>query len=507
MMAPLRARLAATPPGYRLSIGRVLAVYAGLMAALLLAALDQTIVVTALPRIVTDLGGLNSYSWVVTAYLLAMTVTVPLYGKLGDVYGLRRMFIVAIVLFLAGTLLCGLARSMAELLAYRAVQGVGAGGLVPLALTAVASIVPPRERGRYQGLIGATFATAAIAGPTLGGVIVDGPGWRWIFFLSLPVGVAALAVVLVTLPRADARRECPVDWAGAALLAAGTSALLLGLIWGGREYAWASAEVVGALAAAAALLALLALVERRVREPILPFELLRVPAVAAAVLAIGLLGMAMLGTIVFVPLFVQEVLGTSATSAGVLVTPFMLGAVVASVLAGRYVSRTGRYRPPALLGCTVLLVGLLLIWRLGVHSTNADVIRDAAVTGVGLGLVMQLLILSVQNAVGSQVLGSATALVHFVRLIGGTLGVTVMGVIVSQGLPPATSGRTPIPERLPPALRERLADALEPAFLTAAGFGAALLAVVLVGFREMPLRRSLDDPVPAPAGGSRATAR
>src|SRR5438067_2032124 len=200
-MASLRARLAETPPGYRLPLGRVLAVYAGLMAALLLAALDQTIVVTALPRIVTDLGGLNSYSWVVTAYLLAMTVTVPLYGKLGDVYGLRRMFVVAIALFLAGTALCGLAGSMVELVLFRALQGAGAGGLVPLALTTVASVVPPRERGRYQGLIGGTFATAAVAGPTLGGLIVDGPGWRWIFFCSLPVGAAALAVVLMTLPR------------------------------------------------------------------------------------------------------------------------------------------------------------------------------------------------------------------------------------------------------------------------------------------------------------------
>lgn len=502
-MAPLRVRLARTPPGYRLSLGRVLAVYAGLMAALLLAALDQTVVVTALPQIVSDVGGLNSYAWVVTAYMLTLTVTVPLYGKLADVYGLRRLFVVAFALFLVGTLLCGIAGSMAELVVYRGIQGAGAGGLVPLALTTVASVVPPRERGRYQGLIGAAFATAAVAGPTLGGLVVDGPGWRWIFFGSLPVGVGALAVVLATLPD-DARRrtKARVDYVGAALLAAGTGAVLLGLIWGGREYAWTSAEVVAALGGGAAALALFAVVERRAPETILPFELLRRPAVAFALLAMGLLGMAMLGTVVFVPLFVQEVLGSSATSAGAVVTPFMLSAVVASILAGRFVSRTGRYRPPALLGSVVLLCGLLFVWRLGVDSTTAEVTRDAIVVGAGLGLVMQLLVLSVQNAVEARVLGSATALVHFVRLIGGTLGVTIMGVIVSQQLPAARPGAK-LPDPLPPFLQERLADALRPAFLTAAGFAAALLVVVFLGLREVPLRRSVEEPVSAePALGS-----
>jgi EmrB/QacA subfamily drug resistance transporter len=476
----------------------VLAVYAGLMAALLLAALDQTVVVTALPRIVSDLGGLDDYSWVVTAYMLALTVTVPLYGKLGDVYGLRRMLVGALALFLLGTILCGLAQGMVELVVFRAVQGAGAGGIVPLALTTVASAVPPRERGRYQGLIGAVFATAAVAGPTLGGIVVDGPGWRWIFFGSLPVGAAALALVAATLPPGLGRAPARIDYPGAVLLAAGSGAVLIGLVWGGREYAWSSAHVITALAAGVALLGVFALVERRVAEPILPFALLRHPVVGAAVAAIGLLGMAMLGAVVFVPLFVQEVLGRSATSAGLVVTPFMLSAVVASIAAGRFASRTGRYRPPALLGSALLLAGLLLVWRLGVDSTRSEVVRDAVVTGAGLGLMMQLLVLSVQNAVEARVLGAATALVHFVRLIGGTIGVTVMGVIVAQRLPAARPG-VRLPERLPPELRGRLADALQPAFLTAAGFAGVLLLVVVFGLREVPLRREVDDAVSVPA--------
>jgi EmrB/QacA subfamily drug resistance transporter len=493
----LRARLSVTPPGYRCSVGRVLAVYAALMAALLLAALDQTVVVTALPRIVSDLGGLDDYSWVVTAYMLALTVTVPLYGKLGDVYGLRRMLAASLVLFLAGTLLCGLASGIVELVAFRALQGAGAGGLVPLALTTIASVVPPRERGRYQGLMGAVFATAGVAGPTLGGFVVDGPGWRWIFFGSLPIGAAALALVLATLPADPQQERAPVDYTGAALLAAGSGAVLTGLVWGGREYAWSSLHVLVALAGGAALLGVFALVERRAVDPIMPFELLRDPPIAAGVAAIGLLGMAMLGVVVFVPLFVQEVLGRSATSAGLVVTPFMLSAVVASVAAGRFASRTGRYRPPALFGSALLLAGLLLVWRLGVDSTQTEVVRDAVVTGAGLGLLMQLLVLSVQNAVETKVLGAATALVHFTRLVGGTVGVTVMGVIVAQQLPAARPG-VKLPDPLPTDLRVRLADALHPAFLTAAGFAAALLVVVVFGLREVPLRR--DVAVPAALG-------
>src|SRR5438309_7900852 len=264
----LRERLARQPPGYQFTIGRILAIYSGLMVALLLAALDQTIVATALPRVVSDLGGITQYTWVFTAYMLGSTVTVPLYGKLGDVHGRKPLFIVAIVIFLVGSALCGAAQNLWELVIFRAVQGVGAGGLFPLTLAMVGMIVPPRDRGRYQGLIGSVFAAASIIGPLLGGFIVDNTTWRWIFYVNLPVGGLALAVILVTMPRRPYKQEHSIDWLGAGVLALGTTSLLLGLVWGGRDYPWGSLQVVGALVAAIVLLAVFGLVEHLVREPI-----------------------------------------------------------------------------------------------------------------------------------------------------------------------------------------------------------------------------------------------
>src|ERR671931_33177 len=295
--------------------------------------------------------------------LLATTVTVPLYGKLGDVYGRRPLFFVAIGLFLVGSALCGAAWGMPELIVFRAIQGFGAGGLFPLSLAVVGSIIPPRDRGRYQGLIGGVFAAASIAGPAVGGFLVDNASWRWVFYVNLPVGGLALLVVYLTMPKRAPRREHSIDWAGAAALAAGTTGLLLGLVWGGRQYAWTSGHVVGALAAAAVALALFARLERRARETILPFDLLRNRTVWASIVCVALVGMAMFGTIAFVPLFVQGVIGTSATSSGVVLTPLMLGAVTTSILSGQWVSRTGRYRPNALLGPVILAAGMLLLWR------------------------------------------------------------------------------------------------------------------------------------------------
>ena len=507
----LRERLARKPPGYQFTIGRILAIYSGLMVALFLAALDQTIVATALPRVVSDLGGITQYSWVFTAYMLGSTVTVPLYGRLGDVYGRKPLFIIAILIFLVGSALCGTAQNMWELVVFRAVQGVGAGGLFPLTLAMVGMLVPPRDRGRYQGLIGSVFAASSIIGPLIGGFIVDNASWRWIFFVNLPVGGLALAVILVTMPRRPYRQEHSIDWLGAALLALGTTALLLGLVWGGRDYPWASPEVVGALTAAVLLLATFALVERNVPEPILPFELLRNRTVAASVACMALVGMAMFGTISFVPLFVQGVIGTSATSSGVVLTPLLLGAVITSFVSGQIVSRTGRYRPNTLIGPVVLGVGELLLWRMGVNTTNREAARNMVICGVGLGAMMQIFVLSVQNSVARSAMGTATALTQFSRSIGATLGVTVMGVLVNQRLPAGVRAEGISIHRLPLAGREQLAQALQPAFLFAAIVCGLVLIVSVVWVREMPLKRGFEDlPVGdevSPQPGTRVAAR
>jgi EmrB/QacA subfamily drug resistance transporter len=493
-VTPIRARLARTPPGYRYSIGRILAIYSGLMIALLLAALDQTIVATALPKVVSELGGITQYSWVFTAYMLGSTVTVPLYGKLGDAHGRKPLFIVAITIFLVGSALCGAAQNMVQLVIFRAIQGVGAGGLFPLTLAMVGMIVPPRDRGRYQGLIGSVFAAASIAGPLIGGFIVDTTSWRWIFYVNLPVGGLALAVILITMPKRTHRQEHSIDWLGAGILALGTTSLLLGLVWGGRDYPWGSANVLGALAASVVLLALFALVERRAREPILPFDLLHNQTVASSVACMALVGAAMFGTISFVPLFVQGVIGTTATSSGVVLTPLILGAVVTSFLSGQIVSRTGRYRPNTLIGPVLLGIGELLLWRLGVNATKGEAARAMVIAGIGLGMMMQIFVLSVQNSVSRAQMGSATALTQFSRSIGSTLGVALMGVIVNQQLPASVRGEGTVIHRLPPAGREALANALHPAFLLAVVLCALVFVISLLWVREVPLRKGLEEP-------------
>jgi len=505
----LRERLAQQPPGYNFTIGRILAIYSGLMVTLLLAALDQTIVATALPKIVSDLGGITQYSWVFTAYMLTSTVTVPLYGKLGDVYGRKNLFLFAIVVFLIGSALCGAAQSMTQLVLFRAVQGVGAGGLFPLSLAVIGNIVPPRDRGRWQGLIGAVFAASSIIGPAVGGFIVDNASWRWVFLVNLPVGAVALVVIVLTMPRRAPQAAHAIDWLGAGLLAAGTAALLMGLVWGGKQYAWTSPHVVGALMLAVVLLAAFAWQERRAAEPILPFHILRNPIVAGSVACMALVGMAMFGTISYVPLFVQGVIGTSATSSGVVLTPLMLGAVTTSLLTGQLISRTGRYRWNVIFGPLVLALGMYLLSRMDVHTTSGEAARNMVIAGIGIGSMMQVFVISVQNAVNRAQIGAATALTQFSRQMGATIGVTVIGAIVNHGLPASThgGGELSIVHRLPPAGRQILADALHPAFLVSTAIALCVWLIAVKYVKEQRLRRTLDEVAAADASaGTLSTA-
>lgn len=455
---------------YPLGRRRTLIVFTGAMLGMLLAALNQTIIATALPKIVADLGGLEHYSWVFSAYMLGMTVTVPLYGKLSDLYGRRPFFVVGILLFSAGSVVAGLAPSMEVLIAGRAIQGLGAGGLIPLAIAVIGDIIPPRRRGKWQGVSGAVFALSSIVGPATGGWIADNASWRWAFFVGLPLGAIALAVIWIGFGARERHERHSIDFLGAFLLTAGTATGLLAGVWGGVEYPWASAQVIGLFSAAALSLAAFVLWERRAAEPILPPDLFRNRTFAASQAALFAVGGAMFGTIMFVPLFVQAVQGESATSSGAVLTPLMLGIIVASVVAGQIVSRTGRYRGVLLVGPPLMAAGLYLLTRLGVDSSPGETTRAVVVVGVGIGLQMQTFTVVVQNAVPRRMMGVATASTQFFRSIGATAGVTVMGAIVIARLGRETAGA-------PPA---EIAAALHPAF--ALGIGLALAAFVATLF-------------------------
>ncbi|MFG3703413.1 MDR family MFS transporter [Micromonospora sp. NPDC047670] len=415
----------------------------GLMTGMLLAALDQTIVGTALPTIVGELGGINHYSWVVTAYLLASTASTPLYGKMADLYGRRPVFLFSIGTFLLGSLLAGLSQDMTQLIATRGIQGLGAGGLMTLAFTIISDVVAPRDRGRYQGLFGAVFGLSSVAGPLVGGYFAE-TDWRWIFYVNVPLAILAIVVcsrVMRLIP--FTRRDHAIDWLGAALLVTGVSCLLLALSWGGNEYAWGSGVIVGLLAGGAVLGVLFVLQEARVAEPILPLRLFRSATFALANAAGFVLGLVMFGSIIFIPLYLQIVKGASPTRSGLLMLPMMAGIIVTSVLTGRAMSRIGRYKWFPVAGAAVLLVGMLLFTRLEVGTSLWVAFGFMVVIGVGLGLCMQSLILAVQNAVSMRDLGAGTSSATFFRSLGGSFGVAILGAVLSSRLTSELADRLP----------------------------------------------------------------
>ncbi|NYF56538.1 MDR family MFS transporter [Micromonospora purpureochromogenes] len=430
----------------------------GLMTGMLLAALDQTIVGTALPTIVGELGGINHYSWVVTAYLLASTASTPLYGKMADLYGRRPVFLFSIGTFLLGSLLAGLSQDMTQLIVTRGIQGLGAGGLMTLAFTIISDVVSPRERGRYQGLFGAVFGLSSVAGPLVGGYFAE-TNWRWIFYINVPLAILAIVVcyhVMRLIP--FERREHAIDWLGAGLLVAGVSALLLALSWGGNEYAWDSGVIIGLFVAGAVLGVLFVVQEARVAEPILPLRLFRSPTFALANSAGFVLGLVMFGSIIFIPLYLQIVKGASPTRSGLLMLPMMAGIIVTSVLTGRAMSRIGRYKWFPVVGSVVLLAGMLLFTRLEVETSLWVAFGFMVVIGVGLGLCMQSLILAVQNAVDVRDLGAGTSSATFFRSLGGSFGVAILGAVLSSRLTAQLADRLPAAiAQLPPEQRAAVA--------------------------------------------------
>jgi EmrB/QacA subfamily drug resistance transporter len=491
--------------------GRQLAaVFGGLLLAMLLAALDSTIVATALPTIVGEFGGIERLAWVVTAYLLAQTVVTPLYGKLGDIHGRKRVLQVAVVVFLVGSALCGAATSMPQLILFRFVQGLGGGGLMVTAQAVVGDVVTPRERGKYQGIFGAVFAVASIAGPLLGGYFTTHLSWRWIFYINLPLGVLALLVIAAALPAAATRVRRAIDWAGAGLLAAALASLVVLTDLGGTTYPWGSAPIVALAVTAAATLVAFVLVERRAAEPVLPPRLFadRTFAVASAV---GLIvGFALFGAVTYLPLWLQVAKGESPTASGLRMLPMMGGTIASSILSGQLISRTGRYKLFPILGTALATVGLVLLSRLEAGTSLGSAAVAMLVLGLGLGLVMQVLVLAVQNSVSYRDLGVATSGAMLFRLVGGSLGTAVLGAIFAARLGRELAARVPaggaVPTggghgidpaavaRLPEAARLLYAEAVSASlgtmFLVAACIAATGFAIALA-MPERPLRKSV----------------
>ncbi|WP_324793473.1 MDR family MFS transporter [Streptomyces cyaneofuscatus] len=502
-------------PGEGQSRRTVLVAIGALLLGMLLAALDQTIVSTALPTIVSELGGLDHLSWVVTAYLLAATAATPLWGKLGDQYGRKKLFQTAIVIFLIGSALCGMAQNMPQLIGFRALQGLGGGGLMVLSMAIVGDIVTPRERGKYQGLFGAVFGVTSVLGPLLGGFFTETLSWRWVFYINLPIGVVALLVIAAVLHIPVHREKHTIDYLGTFLIASVATCLILVASLGGTTWAWGSVQIIALAVLAVVLLIAFVAVERRAAEPVLPLKLFRIRTFSLVAVISFIVGFAMFGAMTYLPTFLQVVHGITPTMSGVHMLPMVLGMLLTSTGSGQLVSRTGRWKVFPLAGTALTAAGLLLLHRLTPDSSTWEMSLCFFVFGAGLGLVMQVLVLVVQNAVSYRDLGVATSGATFFRSIGASFGVAIFGTVFTNRLTgqldSALAGRSLPPgvdaerlaadprsiQMLPAGLRPSILDAystsITDVFLYAAP--VVLIAFVLAWFlREDKLRGSVTAP-------------
>jgi EmrB/QacA subfamily drug resistance transporter len=476
-------------------------VFVALVFVLLLAALDQTIVSTALPTIVGELGGLNHLSWIVTAYLLTSTVSAPLYGKLGDLYGRKTVLQSAIVIFLFGSALCGMSQSMLELIAFRALQGLGGGGLLVTTMVVIGDLVPPRERGRYQGFFGAVFGVSTVIGPLIGGFIVEHFTWRWIFYVNLPVGVLALAVIAWAFRVPSVDRKRVVDYLGAALLSAALTCAVLFTSLGGTTMPWSSSSILGLLACAILCGIAFAFAESKVREPLLP-PLLFANSTFSLASAIGfIVGMALFGSLTYLPLFLQVVKGMTPSASGLHLAPMMLGVLCTSVLSGQLIVSSGRYKIFPVIGTGLMTIGMALLAFLREETSVWIVSSDTLVLGLGLGMVMQVLVMAVQNAVPFEHLGAATAGATLFRMTGGSVGVALFGAIFANRMAAQSSSlpsgfditvilrgnAADVPQQLASAYTEAIAVALQPVFLVATMMAAFAFLLALY-LPELPLK-------------------
>jgi EmrB/QacA subfamily drug resistance transporter len=433
-------------------------VMAGTLLGLFTAAMDQTIVGTAMPRVVAHLGGYQHYSWVFTGFMVVSTTVVPIVGKLTDMYGRKFFFLGGIAVMMLGSALCGTSQSMMQLIAFRAIQGLGAGTIMATAFAIIGDVFPPAQRARWAGLMTGVFAVASVAGPLIGGYITDNLNWRWVFYVNLPLGAVALSVFFSVMPSVRLGVRHQLDYWGVTMLILAVVPLLLAFSWGNEQYPWLSAQIIGLLVFAALATLAFAAVEMRAEEPILPPALFRHPIFLVSAAVTFLTGMGMFGSIVYLPLFVQGVIGSSATNSGLVIMPMMLSLSITAAIIGQILGRWGRYRIIAVAGLAVMAGGMFLMSRMDATSTNAIATRNMIVVGIGLGAIMPIFVLVVQNALPYRMLGVSTAAIQFFRSVGGTMGVAIMGSMVNSGFSAELTAQTPsqVREATPPGLLERL---------------------------------------------------